>query len=105
VIADQVIGDLATTVGKRAACAALGRSRASYYRRHRQSPAPPPRPARDRAPHPGALSAVDRAEVLGVLHHERFVDQARSGGRSHILAPTGLSEEHHPATPHPQPPR
>ena len=27
-------------------------------------------------PQPRALSAVERAEVLGVLHHERFVDQA-----------------------------
>ena len=35
---DQTIADLAPIIGKRAACAALGRSRATYYRRHRQSP-------------------------------------------------------------------
>ena len=29
-----------------------------------------------RAPQPRALSAVERGEVLGVLHHDRFVDQA-----------------------------
>jgi putative transposase len=72
---DQTIDDLAATVGKRAACVALGRSRATYYRRHRRSP-PPTRPKRERAPQPRALSAVERSEVLRVLHHERFVDQA-----------------------------
>jgi putative transposase len=72
---DQAIGELAPVTGIRAACAAVGRSRASYYRRHRRSP---PRPAtiRERASPPRALSAVERAAVLGVLHHERFVDQA-----------------------------
>lgn len=33
---DQTIGDLAPILGKRAACVALGRARASYYRRHRK---------------------------------------------------------------------
>src|SRR4029453_2400523 len=65
----------AGTIGKRAACAALGRSRASYYRQHRRSP-PRPRSRREPAPQPRALSATERAAVLGVLHHERFVDQA-----------------------------
>ncbi len=72
---DQTIGDLAPIIGKRAACAALGRSRATYYRRHRQSP-PSPRPARASIPQPRALSQVERAEVLGILHDGRFVDQA-----------------------------
>ena len=74
-IIDQTIAELAPILGKRAACAALGRSRATSYRRHRQSPPPPPRP-RARTPHPRALSQVERAEVLDVLHEERFVDQA-----------------------------
>ena len=74
-MADQAIGELAPVTGVRAACAALGRSRATYYRRHRRSPPPPPR-MRQRTPQPRALSAVERAEVLGVLHHARFVDQA-----------------------------
>jgi putative transposase len=72
---DQTIADLAPIVGKRAACAVLGRARATYYRHHRQSP-PPPRPARVRRPQPRALSQPERAEVLSVLHQERFVDQA-----------------------------
>jgi putative transposase len=72
---DQTIAELAPVVGTRTACAALGRSRATYYRRHRKSP---PRP---RQPHvaklqPRALSHNERSEVLGILHEERFVDQA-----------------------------
>lgn len=72
---DQTIAELAPIVGKRAACAALGRSRATYYRQHRQSP-PPPRQPRAPTPQPRALSQTERTEVLGILHEERFVDQA-----------------------------
>jgi putative transposase len=72
---DQTIGDLAPLIGKRAAYVALGRSRATYYRRHRQSPNPPHR-NRKRLPHSRSLSGGERAEVLSVLHDERFVDQA-----------------------------
>jgi putative transposase len=74
-MADQAISDLVPLIGTRAACAAVGWPRATYYRRHRQSPAPP-RLAGGRAVQPRALSAAERAEVLGVLHAERFVDQA-----------------------------
>jgi putative transposase len=74
-VIDQAIGELTPVVGTAAACAALGQPRAVYYRRHRQSP-PPPRPARERRPQPRALSEAERSEVLGVLHAERFVDQA-----------------------------
>ena len=72
---DQTIGELAPVIGTVAACAALGEPRANYYRRHRHSP-PPPRPARQRRPSPRALSEAERSAVLGVLHAERFVDQA-----------------------------
>jgi putative transposase len=72
---DQAIGELAPVIGTAAACAALGQPRAVYYRRHRQSP-PPPGPTRARRTQPRALSEVERIEVLGVLHDERFVDQA-----------------------------
>ena len=83
-MADQAIGDLAAVIGTRAACAALGRSRATYYRRHRHSPTPP-RPSRTRATQPRALSGAERAEVLGVLHHERFVDQAPASIYANLL--------------------
>jgi transposase len=43
-VIDQAIAALAPWVGTRAACAAVGESQASYYRRHRASP--PGQPAR-----------------------------------------------------------
>lgn len=74
---DDAIAELAPAVGVKAACAAVGRSRASHYRRHRQSPAPPPRTAAaDPKPQPRALSAGEQQAVLDVLHEERFVDLA-----------------------------
>jgi putative transposase len=72
---DQTIAELAPIIGKRAACVALGRSRATFYRQHRQSP-PAARQPRVPSPQARALSQAERAEVLGVLHAERFVDQA-----------------------------
>ncbi len=83
-MADQAIGDLAAVIGTRAACAAVGRSRATYYRRNRRSPTPP-RQSRARATQPRALSGAERAEVLGVLHHERFVDQAPASIYANLL--------------------
>ena len=72
---EQTIAELAPSIGTRAACAALGRARATYYRHHRRSP-PPPRASRAPRPHPRALSPTERTEVLSILHQERFVDQA-----------------------------
>jgi hypothetical protein len=72
---DQTIAELAPMVGLRAACTALGRARATYYRHHRQS-SPPPRATRTPRPQPRALSPSERAEVLDILHQERFIDQA-----------------------------
>lgn len=72
---DTAIAELAPVVGTTAACAAVGRSRATHYRHHRHSP-PPPRPARIRAPQPRALGEVERKEVLGVLHEPDHVDEA-----------------------------
>ncbi len=72
---DDAITELTPLVGVKAACAAVGRPRASHYRRHRRTPAPP-RPARGRKPQPRALSSAERERVLDVLHSERFVDLA-----------------------------
>ena len=55
---DQAIALLAPRIGTRAACAASGVAQASWYRRHRTSPAPPRRaavPHRDRV-QPRALA-------------------------------------------------
>jgi len=53
-------------------------AQASWYRRHRASPAPP-RPAavphRDRV-QPRALSPAEQTAILDALHAERFADLA-----------------------------
>ncbi len=72
------MAELAPRLGLRAACAALGISQASYYRRHRTSPAPA-RPApiahRDRA-QPRALTAAEGQAILDELHSDRFADMS-----------------------------
>ena len=74
---DDAITKLAATVGTAAACRAVGRSRATHYRRHRVTPKParygPPTPRR---PQPRSLSKSERERVLEVLHSQRFVDKA-----------------------------
>jgi len=77
-VTDRVVLDLAPLLGTTEACVAAGRPRATHYRRHRASPAPP---ARARVAHvdrvqPAALSAGERAEIVQVLHGERFCDAA-----------------------------
>jgi putative transposase len=73
---EAAVAELVPLVGTRAACAAVGRSRATHYRRHRVSAAPAPRPRVEPRPQPRALSDRERAEVLEVLHSQRFVDAA-----------------------------
>jgi putative transposase len=73
---DAAIDQLVPVVGVRAACEAVGAPQASWYRRHRQSPAPArpaPIPHRDR-PQPRALSEQEQKEILEILHSDRFVD-------------------------------
>jgi putative transposase len=55
-------------------CDALGLARATFYRRRGGSPPRPPAP-RDRRPPRQALTPAERAEVLALLHAERFVDR------------------------------
>ncbi len=74
----DAIALLAPRTGTRAACAAVGVPQASWYRRHRVSPAPqrhPPVPPRDRY-QPRALAPAERAAILDVLHSGRFADTA-----------------------------
>ena len=73
---EVAIAELTPVVGTTAACAAVGRARATHYRLHRKSPArprPEPKPPR---PQPRALSEQERQGVLEVLHSERFIDVA-----------------------------
>ena len=75
---DQAVMELAPQVGVRDACEAVGVAQASYYRRHRHSPAPArpePIPHRQRR-QPRALSAAEQQAILDVLHSDRFVDLA-----------------------------
>ena len=75
---DEAIALLAPRIGTRAACAAAGVPQATWYRRHRASPAPPrpaPVPQRDRA-QPRALAAAERQTILDALHWQRFADAA-----------------------------
>jgi putative transposase len=74
-VIDQSIDELSPVVGVKAACEALGESRARHYRRHRKSPAPP-RPERLATPQPRALSDVERKEIRAVLNSDEHVDEA-----------------------------
>ena len=72
---DETILELTPLVGVAAACQAVGRPRSSHYRLHRKSPKPL-RPATVRKRQPRALTGDEEAQVLQVLHSERFVDMA-----------------------------
>ena len=72
----MAITALIPVVGTAAACRAVGRPRSSWYRHHRRSPAPPRPPRQAPRPQPRALSAAEQAQVLEVLHAERFWDAA-----------------------------
>ena len=72
---DETITELTPLVGVKAACTAVGRPRATHYRRHRASPVPV-RPRRAPARQPRALTQDEEEKVLAVLHSERFVDLA-----------------------------
>ena len=77
-VSEAAVAELAPRLGVRAACDALGIAQASYYRRHRTSPAPArpaPVPHRDRA-QPRALSAAEAQAILDVLHSDRFADMS-----------------------------
>lgn len=69
--------ELAPLIGRKNACAAVGLSRAGWYRRHRDSPPPPKPPAvTPPRPQPRELGEAERDELNAVLHEERFVDLA-----------------------------
>jgi putative transposase len=77
-VTSEAITAMAPRIGTRAACAAAGVPQASWYRRHRVSPAPA-RPApvlhQDRA-QPRALAPAERRAILDALHSPRFADLA-----------------------------
>ena len=70
---DATFDELEPLVGTKAACAAVGRPRASHYRRGRLPRCGPPAP---RPTPSNALSAAERQAVLDTLHSARFADAA-----------------------------
>lgn len=70
---EDAFTELRPLVGTKGACAAVGRSRASHYRRGRPPMAGPRRP---RPTPPNALTPAERSAVLDVLHDGRFTDRA-----------------------------
>jgi putative transposase len=77
-VTDQAVTELTPQLGVRAACEAVGAAQASYYRRHRQSPAPQrPEPiAHKQRRQPRALTETEQQAILDTLHSDRFVDLA-----------------------------
>ncbi|MEI6623756.1 MAG: DDE-type integrase/transposase/recombinase, partial [Actinomycetes bacterium] len=75
---DSAVDELVDEVGcdRAAACKLVGRSRASHYRVRNPKPPPALTPAKPRKAQPRALSQVEAAAVLAMLHSQRFVDVA-----------------------------
>lgn len=70
---ETAVVELSAVVDTTSACRALGRARATHYRRRRPASA---RPARERRAQPRALDASERSQVLELLHSEPFIDAA-----------------------------
>lgn len=64
--------ELSSAVDAQSACTALGLSRATFYRLQR----PQPKSTRQRVEPAWSLTEAERAEVLVLLHSDRFVDRA-----------------------------
>jgi putative transposase len=86
----DAVTHLAPTVGVFAACDALGVARASFYRQRpvlgpSASPAPEPSLPAVRPTPARALSSMERADVLAVLHEERFQDRSPAAVQATLL--------------------
>jgi putative transposase len=74
-VIDAAFTDLVALTSTKRACAVLGKSRATHYRRQRpRLAAGGPRAVR--ALPPNALTSTERATVLATLRHESFVDKS-----------------------------
>jgi len=81
---DEAINELSDVVSTSGAIAALGESRATWYRRHRKSPLPE-KPERVAAPQPRALSEVERKQIRATLESEEFIDEAPAAAYAKLL--------------------
>jgi putative transposase len=69
--------ELASLIGRKGACEAVGLARASWYRRHPKSPTPAkPAAVTQARRQPRQLSDDERDELWAVMHEDRFVDLA-----------------------------
>lgn len=84
---EDALTELAPHVGTTLACRALGRPRATHYRRQRACPLPAPvlRPPASAKPQPRALTDKERAQVRDLLHSDRFVDKAPAQAYAELL--------------------
>jgi len=82
----QAAQELSCDVGAKPACAALGVSRATFYRRS-ETPPGEPRQTTIATPRrsPRALAEDERQSVLDVLHEPRFVDRAPAAVYAQLL--------------------
>ncbi len=71
-VLDAAVDELAPMVGRRRACAVMGRSRASHYRAKRPPVYGPPAPRRSHR----ALAPAEAEAVVSTLNSERFCDRA-----------------------------
>ena len=71
-ILDAAVDELAPIVGRKRACEALGRARASHYRQRQGPRYGPAKPRRS----PRALSPTEAETVVTTLNEERFCDKA-----------------------------
>jgi putative transposase len=71
-VLDAAVDELAPMVGRRRACAVMGRSRASHYRAKRPPVYGPPAPRRSHR----ALAPAEAEAVVATLNSERFCDRA-----------------------------
>jgi putative transposase len=83
-VIEDAIGELRPIIGTTKALEAVGSDRATWYRKHRQSPAPP-RPVWVAAPQPRALTPVERKEIKRVLDSDEFVDEAPASVYAKLL--------------------
>lgn len=72
---DDAINQLSDVVSTSGAIAALGESRATWYRRHRKSLLPE-KPERLAMPQPRALFEVERKQIKTILKSDEFIDAA-----------------------------
>jgi putative transposase len=74
-VIDEAFTELVEVVPVKRACALLGKSRATHYRKAKSKQPKPSEPTLRRSPS-NSLSPAERDQVAAVLHEQRFADKA-----------------------------